>query len=76
MIGKDILDYFQYLSWIVNQEKSQLSPCKQFTFLGLSLDSEKIKVVLTEERLKKYLLITKKKHVNRVIIPRCYQTDI
>lgn len=46
-----VLQLFKALGFMVNMEKSDLAPSKQFSFLGLQWDSADHSVALTEEKV-------------------------
>jgi hypothetical protein len=45
-----ICDFFTWLGWIINREKSDLDPKQRFTFLGWRWDTVAMSIMLTDER--------------------------
>jgi len=50
---QDTIHLFQSLGFVIHADKSVLTPCKKLKYLGFWLDSEKMTVTLTTEKIAK-----------------------
>jgi hypothetical protein len=60
----------QELGWVVNKEKSQLTPTRQFSFLGMTCNTEQNTVRPTEKRITGIALAVQEIRTQQVTSPR------
>ena len=58
--GEGYIDFSIAMGFVLNLEKSQFQPVKTLEFLGLNIDTQTMKISLTEEKVKRVITLCKR----------------